>query len=331
MAVLNADLPTLLDQARLLAPDGSMLKLIETLQRRNVMVEDAVFLEGNLPTGHVFASRTALPTIEWRRLNRGTKPSKSRSTQVTETCGMLEGRSVVDVKLANLGGNAPAFRANEDKAFVAAMGNKVESALLYQSTDSAPDTIQGLSPRLDSTADEGGSQIIKLNAAPSGNDQTSIWLIVWGPESVHGIYPKGSMVGLKPEDLGKILVDDGTGTGAQFLAYVTNWNWDLGLCVQDYRQIVRIANIDTSALLITEDTLVPAMVRAYYRIHDLKAGRPVFYVNRFIAETLHLQARSAVKGSTLTIVEIEGRPVVHVMGIPVHVTDGLINSEAPIA
>ena len=329
MATINTELPTLLDQMKRLDPNGAIAHIVELLQRKNAILEDAVFMEGNLPTGHRFTSRTALPAVGWRRLNEGITPGKSATEQVDEATGMLEGMSVVDVDLAKLGGNEAAFRASEDKGFIQSLSNEAETALFYASTATAPETIQGLTPRLNSLSGRAKSQIIPVDAGAAGNDQASIWLVVWGPESVFGIYPKGSQGGLNSKDMGEQLWDDGV--GRKFRAYVSHWQWKLGLVVKDYRQIVRMPNIDTSALDGTADTIIPAMIRGYSQIHDLRAGRPVFYVSRTVETYLWLQARNAVKNSTLAVREVEGRPVLTFMGIPVRRADALLTTESVVS
>jgi hypothetical protein len=329
MATINADLPTLADHASRMDPNGGIAKIVEQLQTRNTLFEEAVFLEGNLPTGHKFTSRTALPTIAWRRFNEGVSPSKSRTAQVEETCGMMEGFSVVDCEEAKLNGNEAAFRASEDKGFVQAFGKEAETAFFYHSTKTAPEKIHGFSPRLDSTTGPGGSQIIKCESAPAGNDQASMWLVIWGPDTVHGIFPKGSVAGLTPHDMGEQLWDDGT--GKKFRAYVTNWNMKLGLCVKDWRYLIRICNIDLGSIATNTDTLLQAMVKATHRVQDLKSGRPVFYCNRSVGEALHLQALNAVKNSTLRIDDVGGQPVTKFLGIPVRETDGLLGTESVIS
>ena len=62
---------------------------------------------------------------------------------------------------------------------------------------------------------------MKCDSGASGNDQTSIWLICWGPQTAFGIFPKGSQAGIKFKDLGTQLWDDGT--GKKFEAYVSSW------------------------------------------------------------------------------------------------------------
>lgn len=330
MATINAEMPTLLDHAKMRDPKGGIAKIVEVLQRRNAFLEDAVFLEGNLPTGHRITSRTGLPSVGWRKFNEGVKSSKGRTDQFDEACGMLEGISKVDSALAKLNGNEAAFRFAQDKGFLQAMNNEVETGFVYHSTKSSPERFMGLAPRLDATAgNPAAAQIIKHDAAPAGQDQTSIWLVVWGPETVHGIYPKGSMVGLQQKDLGEDLVSDGV--GGEYLALRTHWSWHLGLCVVDYRYLVRIANVDTSNLADTGNALIKSMIRATHQVQDLRSGKPVFYVNRTIGTFLHLQAVDGVKNSTLTIDNIGGQPITRLLGVPVRETDAITSTEAIVS
>jgi len=81
---------------------------------------------------------------------------------------------------------------------------------------------------------------------------------------------------------------------ARSIPAIAPWfDWDIGLVVRDWRQVVRVGNIDLSALSSTADDLVPKMIEAWYRLHDPKAGRVGVFMNRRIAMYLHLQARKA--------------------------------------
>jgi hypothetical protein len=329
MATVNANNPTLIDQIKRTDPGGAIANIVELLTQRNVILQDATFLEGNLPTGHRFTSRTGLPSVSWRRFNEGVAPSKSRTDQIDEACGQLEGWSVVDAELAKLNGNEAAFRSSEDKAFISSLSNEVETGMFYHSTKTNPEKFMGLSPRFDSTTSYGaGAQIIKADAAAAGSDQSSIWLINWGPETVFGIYPKGSKAGITMNDLGIQPWDDGT--GKKFRAYVANWNWKLGLCVKDWRNVVRIANVDTSNLLSTGNLIITAMIKAYHMIFKPGEGRLAFYVNRTVATYLHLQALDSVRNSTLKIENVGGQPITTFLGIPIRETDALLPTEAPV-
>src|SRR3954466_3314842 len=127
MATVNATYPTLLDQAKRTDPNGAIANMVEYMSKRNAVLEDAVVVEGNLPTGHRMTARDALPSIGWRKFNEGVAPSKSIASQLDETAGMLEGWSVVDTELAKLNGNEAAFRASEDKGFTMAINNEIET------------------------------------------------------------------------------------------------------------------------------------------------------------------------------------------------------------
>jgi hypothetical protein len=328
MGVLNQNNLTLLDHMKRLDPNGRIAPIVELLAQENPVIEDAVFIEGNLPTGHRFTSRTALPTPTYRRFNQGIKPTKSKTAQIDEACAMLATRSAVDVKLCELNGNSLAFRATEEAAQLQGLNNTVEQGMFYNSTLVDPEKFMGLAPRLDKLDGPWRSQIIPCDPAAAGADQTSIWLVGWGEQGVFGIYPKGSQAGIKATDMGKQYVPDGD--GGEFLAYCTDWEWDIGLVVKDYRRVARVCNIDTSALAANGSNLIPAMIKAYHRVK--RTGVKLrWYCNSTIATYLHLQALEATKNSTLAISEIGGRPITTFLGIPVRETEGILDTEAVIS
>lgn len=333
-AALSTTNLTLMDRVKRSRPDGSIdTMIVEQLTKRSPLLKDAVFKEGNLPTGHVFTSRTALPSIGWARFNAGVAASKSLTGQFTETTGMLKGWSVVDANLAALNGDAAAFRASEDDAFVQAMNNEVETGFFYHSSKTAPEKFNGLAPRLNATTDPAGGQIVLADSGASGSDQASIWLVGWGDKSVYGITPKGMPSGLVTEDYGKRPWLDGSNN--PFSAYVTEWSWHVGLCVEDWRYVVRIGNVDTSALTsdgATGAKLIDSMVRAYHLIFDPGSVRLAWYCNRTVATFLHLQKYYAVKSSTLDIDAGTGiRPTPMFMDIPIRQTDALTITEAALS
>lgn len=327
MATINATLPTLQDIISRTAPNGAIAPVVELLTMENALLKDMVWKEGNLPTGHQFTSRKALPSGTWRRFNEGVAPQKSRTDQVVETCGMLDAISKVDCALAKVNGNEAAFRASEDSAFVSGLSNDLETAFFYSSTLTDPEKILGLSPRLDSTTGTWGGQILDSQIAASGNDQASMWFIVWGP--VYGIYPKGMVGGLQYEDMGKQLTRDASNN--EFKAWVSTWEWKVGLCVEDARSVVRLANIDTSAIAETGKLLIQDMVKAYHQLKNRNRGRAAIYCNSKIATYLHLQALDSTTNSTLSIENIGGQAITHFLGIPIRETDALTNTEAVVS
>ena len=322
----STTLPTLLDVANRTDPNGSIARIVELMQKESPFLQTMGWKEGNLPTGHKFTQRTALPSLAWRKLNAGVPASKSRTGQITEMTGQLAGMSKVDVDLCRINGNEAAFRQTEDDAFINAFHNDLESAFFYSSQKTDPDQVHGLSPRLDGlTSTSYDNQIVNSQISSSGSDQTSIWFVVWSPNTVYGIYPKGLPTGLQPDDLGKQLTADADGN--EFTAWVTDWKWNVGFCVEDYRYVCRLCNIDTLAIAKTGKLLIEDMITAYHRIKSWSKGRGAIYCNRTIMTYLHLQAQDTVKNSTLTIENIGGMPVTRFMGVPIHMTDGLVDTE----
>jgi hypothetical protein len=333
MATIGALYPTLIDIAKRTDPNGSISNVVEMLNKVNPILEDVAWHEGNLPTGHVYTSRTALPTPTWRKFNQGVAPTKSTTDQYTETCGMLDAFSKVDCALATLNGNAAAYRADEDNAFMQGFNLEVARALFYETVSTNPERIQGLATRFGATSgNAAAAQIIKADSSASGNDQTSIWLVGWSPRTVYGIYPKGSKAGIASEDLGKQLTKDANNN--DFTAWVTHWTWQLGLVVQDWRYVSRICNIDTSAWkadLSAGADLVMSMDDAYAQIWEMSTVQPVFYMNRLTFSMFNKQLQKKGTVNLLEYLERGGGRIPHFLGVPIRITDAITSTESVVS
>lgn len=329
MAALAANNPTLLDVAKRLDPDGKIAAIVEILNAVNPVLDDLTFVEGNLPTGHRTTIRTGLPTPTWRKLYGGVQPTKSTTVQVTDSCGMLEAYAEVDKALADLNGNTAAFRLSEDAAHIEAMSQEMASTLFYGNEGTEPEAFTGLAPRYNSLSAQNGDNII--DAGGSGSDNTSIWLCVWGPQTGHGIFPKGSTAGLQMTDKGQVTVENVDGNGGRMEAYRTHYRWDAGLTIRDWRYFVRIANIDLSELNTVANTknIINWMIQATERIPELGKGRAAFYMNRRLREKLRLGILEKIS-SNLTWETVAGERVMTFDDIPVRRTDALVNTEARV-
>ena len=329
MALLSSIRPTLADVARRLDRDGKIDKLAEILNQTNEVLDDMVFVEGNLPTGHKTTIRTGLPTATWRILNYGVQPSKSTTAQVTDTCGMLEAYAEVDKKLADLNGNTAEFRLSEDRAFIEAMNQQMAQTLFYGNVAVAPERFHGLAPRFGAMSGSASSANI-LSAGGAGANNTSVWLVCWGENTVHGIYPKGSKAGLQHEDKGQVTLQDPG--GGSYEGYRSHYQWDIGLTVRDWRYVSRVANIDVTALTkdaATGADLIDLMVQALELLPDLKMGRPAFYCNRTVRSFLRRQIANK-KNVHLSMQEVAGKRVVAFDEIPVRRVDQIINTESAV-
>jgi hypothetical protein len=334
MATLGTTAVTLHDFQRRLGPDDKIAALIELLAEQNEVLDDILWVEGNLQTGHKTTVRTGLPSVTWRLLNYGVQPSKSQTAQVTDSCGMLEAYAQVDKSLADLNGNAAAWRLSEDQAFIEAMNQAFCDTFIAGDTTVYPERFVGLQPRLatpSATKTVSGYNMITGSGSTS-NAQTSIYLVVWGANTVHGIYPKGSKAGLSTQDLGEQTLSDAA--GGMYQGYRTHYKWDCGLTVRDWRYIVRICNIDVAALVANSSPadLITLMIKALNRVPNLRTGKAAFYCNNTVKTMLAVQAQAAVKaGGQLGYTDVFGRPVLSFQGVPIRRVDSIVDTEAVVS
>jgi hypothetical protein len=331
MAVLSNAALNLADIATRLDPDGKVATIVELFTQQNPILQDMGWIEGNLPTGHRTTVRTGLPGVSLRALNSGVTPSKSTTAQIDEGCAIIEAFSEVDVDLVKLNGNEPQYRLSEGQAFIEAMNQQQAQLLFYGNANTNPLAFNGLAPRYNSLT--GGTSQNIITGGGSGSDNTSVWLVVWGPNTVTGIYPKGSQAGLLHEDLGEQVIQTGTGLATGRLkAYVDRWQWKCGLVVRDWRYAVRLCNIDVSNLATEAGAtdLIKGMVKMIHRVPALGMGRPVFYCSRTTREMLDIQAMNKASNQ-LTIDTVAGKPVTSLRGIPIQTCDQILETEATVA
>lgn len=337
MAALSSTWPTLLDVARRLDPDGRIAKVAEVLNEFNEILDDVPYLEGNLPTGHKTTIRTSIPAGSWRLLNQGVVPVKSSSGQITESCGMLENYSEIDKDLAMLNGNSAEWRMSEDKAVIEGLSQSLADAFIAGDTSVNPEQFVGLAPRYYSVAGSATSGNI-IDAGGTGSDNTSIWLVGWAPSTVHGIFPKGSKAGLSMQDLGEVTLIDSN--GGRYQGYRTHYQIKSGLCVRDWRYVVRICNIDISDLETAGDgsdssaNLLKLMSMALDKVPNIAAVRPVFYMNNRVRAMLRVKLINK-SNVWLSLDQMTGsggitRPTLSFQGVPCRRVDSIGVAEARI-
>ena len=338
MATLSSSNLTLADWAKRSDPDGRVPIVAELLSQSNEILDDCVFKEGNLPTGERVIIRTGLPSVYFRALNQGIPGSKSTTAQVDEACAILEARSEVDKDLAMLNGNTAQFRLSEDTAFLEAMNQTQAETMFYGNPGTDPKKFLGLAPRYGDLSADNAVNI--LDAGGTGSDNASVYLVVWGDQTVYCPFPKGSKAGLTHEDLGEQTVYNADGTRLQ--AFATRYQWKNGLVVKDWRYVVRICNIDISDLLGVTGTqsstaatsLIKLMARATYRIPNMAMGRAAFYMNR----TVHSGMSIAALDKSQNVLSIQeglkqfgtAQSYLSFLGVPLRRVDALINAEARV-
>ena len=296
MATEIGNVVTLLDVARATDPKGQIPALVELMSQTNEMLDDIPWLECNNGTGHITVSRTGIPSGTWRKYNQLVIPGKSTRTQVTDTCGMLEAYSEIDAALAKLNNNDARWRLSEERGYIEGLNQDLAYGLFYADTAINPEQIMGLAARFDTpsaTETNVGSQLI--DGGGVSTDNTSLWLLLWGENTVHGIYPKGSKAGLTIDDKGQVTAGDATNGYMEVLR--THYKWDLGLCVRNWQAIVRVCNLDISDLKTagadsdTSANLINLMIDAEERIPSAlwAGGKAAWYCNKRVRTALKKQ------------------------------------------
>ncbi len=339
MATIGDTVLTLLDWGKRLDPDGKVAKIIELLSQKNEMLIDMLWMEGNLPTGHRTSIRTGLPTVYYRLINEGVPKSKSTTTQITENAAMLEARSEIDVEEIKLNANNETYRLSESLAFMQAMNIRTALTMIYGAAAN-PNEFVGFANRYNDLSAANGENI--LDAGGTGSDNMSMWLVGWGAESAFGLFPKGSTAGLSHKDLGEQDSFDTTLSDARFRAMHDLYQWKQGLVVRDWRNTVRIANIDVSDLIGNTGTqastastfLMDLMSRSIDHIHDQSSVNLSFYANRTALSYLRIQARRESNNAVTVEAGLNqfGKTIheIRFLGIPVRIMDTLVNTEAQV-
>ena len=350
MAILGQTFPDLLDMYATRDGKGNIeSKIIEMLMQTNCILEDIPWMQCNSKDTHKTTMRTGIPEPTWRRFYQGVQPAKSSYTQITDATGMLEARSQIDAALAKISGDVAQFRLNESQGFLEGLSQEVANTLFYGDTAGNPESFLGFTPRFSDKSAQNGQQIIDAGGT-TANANTSIWMVSWGENSCHGLYPEGTVGGIERQDAGEnssAIAPD----GKLFRAYEEIWNWACGLTVRDWRYVTRIANIDVNNLKDgSKVDLYGFLRKAFYQnkstlyspshktysdgnVQGTPSTRTVIYCNRDVMESLDALASNG--GTTdnfvrLTPMEIQGKEVLSYRGIPIRVCDALVNTESKV-
>ncbi len=302
--------------------------IIEILSLQNEMLLDIPWMPGNDGTGHKTTIRSGLPAGTWRKLNYGVQPEKSTTVQIRDQTGMLETYAEVDQMLVEISKDKEGFMLSEHKAFLEGMSQTMATQLIYGDATVNPERITGLAPRFNSLSAENGDNIIDCGG--TGSTNTSMWLIAWDDTTVHGIFPDGSVGGLKVGQIKEETLFDAV--GGRYEGYRTHYKWDAGLTVRDWRFVVRAANIDVATLkkdAATGPDLVDIMIQMLEILPNESTGTLRFYVPRVIRSYLRRQIKNS-KNVFLNIGEAAGKKVVMFDDVPVRRMDAILSTEARV-
>lgn len=327
MATLVSSDLSIPDAAQLFTQDGKVLAVAEIMHKKVGIHRDMDWREGDTMDGHMAAQRTSLPQVYDKIANEGVPASSGKVVRTLETSMTLEGWSRLEQDVKDYGGNPAAKKADQDVAFTESFRQAFPNRIMYGNGATSPGQIDGLAKRYGAKAGQTVGRNIILAKTGAGSDYTSIWLVGHGP--VYGWYPKGSPAGLTRTDFGTTpqIVD-----GKQIVYELTRWRWSFGWGIDDWRFIVRIANVDLSDLAGgTPPQLLRLLTQAYHLIPDLAMCRPAIYMSRTPFMWLDDQVNTKVgAGGGLTYENVDGRMVLAFRKIPIETLDEISEAEGEV-
>jgi hypothetical protein len=312
---------TMMELAKRIGPDNKIAPVAEVLVRANEWLEDAIWLEANDITSHQITRRTKLPGGTFRRINEGVAAEISNTEQIQEPMAILETFAEYDKKQVDMAPDSKAFRNMEAQAFLEGLAQTLSTAFVYGNIATAAAQFDGLATRLPSINAKN-----VVGCSGTGSDVSSAYIVQWGVDKVHMIYPRGNKtVGINHEDLGVETKTDAS--GKLLRVYRDRFEVNCGIAVRDMRCIARVANAETagSSNILTGAKLIEVLNRMP------QGGKgAVIYCN----PTLYTQLdQEAVNKTNVTYMsdEIWGRPIMHFRGIPVKRIEAILDTESAIS
>ena len=250
--------------------DKGIGDLVNSFVDKSSILSHANIMPCNLGFKHMMSVLSGLPEAYFTKYYEGHKPSSGERIVITEDTALLKSSSVIDVDFINAVCKTPADKdelcRREAMYNHNAITNAITKNIFFGDKKKDNSQFTGLIPRfneLHGTASSDG--VISTNGGyrpEYANKLTSIWIVTWGESTTSLIYPGNTMGGITKKDHGiqKVKTKD----GKSFMARETEFTWQGGLAVADWRYVSRVCNIDLLVLRDYPNRLIPALRDAYY-------------------------------------------------------------------
>ena len=324
--------------------NNEIVDVAEVLNETNDIISDAIVQRANDITSHVVSRRTALPAVSWVKVGNGWNATTGLLNQVRETMGMLKARYSCSEDIMRIQPNPAKFRMQQERAYIESMGQELANTLVGNASAGAlsptvapPEEFAGFQYRYASISSADTSYVVN-NGNDSGSDNTSIWFVQWKPGGVYLIHPRNTEGGgLKKMDKGLQLISGDNSVAStsatlqnptnQLWSYLTEFSWDVGLCVEDTRCVKRLANIDsvsTETNTLNEDKII--QIRNNFKTNDT--------IYMYCNETVFTQLQILAKDKTnvhWTENNPFGKPQMYFLDMPIRRCDAITNVEATLS
>jgi hypothetical protein len=305
--------------------NNEIITVANVLDEVNPFVQDAPMQEAIDITSHVIARTTSLPSATFIKVGNGWDAGLGTYSQARESMAMIRARYQCPEEVMNLQPSAGAYRMQRERDQVEGMSQVFANQMISGSTITTPERFNGLELRYGALGTARTNYVISNGGSNSGY-HTSIWFVQWSPSKCYLIYPRGSKnVGIQKRDEGRVFT---TGDDSKSMwAYVTEFAWDVGLCVEDTRSVKRLCNIDTasgSASSIDEDKIIQIL-------NNFRGNEQIImYCNEDLKTQLDILAKD--KGNVQYLPDSPwGKGVLSFRGVPIKVCDAITSTEGTIS
>lgn len=324
------DAMNIVQLAKRMDGDGSMLyKIAEVIAEHDESMMDAVWLESNRTASHVSSVRETQPSGTLRQINKGVSPTLSQVGQDVDYIGFIEDMSMVDDRLIRLApkGQKQAVRSDEDIAHLKGLSETAASYFFYGDKTVTPGAFDGLATRRNALGMEGVYNMAGSDAA----NNTSLYLVTWGKDYTHMIYPRGSKIGISKEDFGLQVISDPNNAGSFLPMWISWFYFDLGVVTRFPRGLSRVANIDPTETLTNLRPLFDRTIEAINHAPGRgKEGNLVIYCNE---EMFNVFDRLAYDSTVPNVwaTDTGGVRQTFFRGVPLKRSDLIVNDEPIVA
>ena len=283
---MSEGIGTLLDISKLSTDVPA--KVVQTIIDCMPLFDQMAFVPANNGMNNKTLVVTDYPEGQLRGFNEGVKPEKAGGMTVTDSTAMLSTYSQIDAKLLQLNKNSAEWRYNQEQAFQVGIAHNVAKMIFQGSLKKDPKAFDGLLTRYAKKSDK------------------DVFLDAGGTSS--------ATKGLGDEQ------DCYDKNGRRFRGVVTDYDWTLGLAVEDRRQVVRVGNIDIGGLTADAKTgkdLVDLLIDAVEMFPTTVGAGCAIYMNKALRTMLRKQIGHR-ENVNLQWETVAGRKVVTYDGIPVH-------------
>lgn len=236
--------------------ENALLRIAEVIDQDLSWINVFAIKPGNGTQGHEISARVRDAAVYKKNLNEGVPSSVSETVPVVEPYAQWESYTKIEEDLYNKAPEPQQLMVDESTSKIRAHKKALGAEIIYGT--GGLNAINGIANRINAKAN---SQFFHCNGT-TADKQTSIYMFSADPMDNYLFFSLNSKGGLSFQNLGKTLMsesitkDFGDGQGSRTATVhntymVSKFRLEAGLANENFRQIVRLGNIDTTKLAST--------------------------------------------------------------------------------